>query len=41
MAGKFFWYELMTTDRNAALDYYEAVVGWNSTEQAGASPDIG
>jgi uncharacterized protein len=41
MAGKFFWYELMTTDRNAALDYYEAVVGWIATEQAGASPDIG
>jgi predicted enzyme related to lactoylglutathione lyase len=41
MAGRFFWYELMTTDRNAALDYYEAVVGWIATEQAGASPDIG
>ena len=41
MTGKFFWYELMTTDRNAAIDYYEAVVGWSATEQAGASPDIG
>lgn len=41
MADRFFWYELMTTDRNAALDYYEAVVGWIATEQAGASPDIG
>ena len=41
MAGRFFWYELMTTDRNAAIDYYEAVVGWNATDQAGASPDIG
>jgi predicted enzyme related to lactoylglutathione lyase len=41
MADRFFWYELMTTDRNAALDYYEAVVGWIATEQAAASPDIG
>ena len=41
MADKFFWYELMTTDRDAAIDYYEAVVGWNATEQAGARPDIG
>jgi predicted enzyme related to lactoylglutathione lyase len=41
MIGRFFWYELMTTDRNAALDFYEEVVGWKATEQAGASPDIG
>jgi predicted enzyme related to lactoylglutathione lyase len=28
MAAKFFWYELLTTDVDAAVDFYRAVVGW-------------
>jgi uncharacterized protein len=31
--GRFCWYELMTSDRNAARTFYGAVVGW-STEEA-------
>lgn len=27
--GDFIWYELMTTDANAAKDFYDALVGWN------------
>jgi len=27
--GDFIWYELMTTDPDAAADFYGAVVGWN------------
>lgn len=32
--SQFTWYELMTTEPTAALDYYRHVVGWN-TEDAG------
>lgn len=28
LTGKFFWYELMTSDPQAALDFYGDVVGW-------------
>src|ERR1700759_5473690 len=28
MAGKFTWYELLTTDAQAASDFYTTVVGW-------------
>lgn len=28
---RFFWYELMTSDTAAALDFYKAVVGWGTT----------
>ena len=28
--GKFFWYELMTSDPKAALAFYGDVVGWTS-----------
>ena len=28
----FFWYELMTTDRAAALDFYRKVVGWDAAD---------
>lgn len=31
--GKFIWYELMTSDQDAAIAFYEAVVGWNSEDQ--------
>jgi uncharacterized protein len=30
--GKFIWYELMTSDHDAALDFYKAVVGWNTAD---------
>lgn len=32
MADSFFWYELMTSDQDAAIDYYSAVVGWNASD---------
>jgi predicted enzyme related to lactoylglutathione lyase len=35
--GDFSWYELMTTDYKAALDFYSALFGW----QAGAGQDMG
>ena len=34
--GDFIWYELMTTDADAAKDFYDAVVGWDFGE---AAPD--
>jgi uncharacterized protein len=37
MADKFFWYELMTSDQDAALAFYTGVVGWTATDQ----PDPG
>lgn len=30
--GRFFWYELLTTDLDAALDFYRRVVGWTSAD---------
>jgi len=40
-AGKFIWYELMTTDANAAARFYGAVIGWKIADrpdpQAGGS----
>jgi uncharacterized protein len=32
--GDFIWYELMTTDTDAAADFYGAVVGWAIDRQA-------
>ena len=32
--GSFIWYELMTTDPNAAKVFYDAVVGWNIDAQS-------
>ncbi len=32
MADKFIWYELLTTDREAAEAFYKAVVGWNMAD---------
>ncbi len=34
MADKFIWYELMTSDLDAALDFYTRVVGWTSEDHA-------
>lgn len=30
--GRFFWYELMTSDQDAAIDFYTRVVGWSASE---------
>ena len=30
--GRFFWYELMTGDQDAAIDFYTRVVGWTASE---------
>ena len=35
MAGRFFWYDVMTTDTGAAREFYSAVVGWG-TQDSGA-----
>jgi len=32
MTDKFFWYELMTSDQDAAIQFYEKVVGWNASD---------
>jgi uncharacterized protein len=39
LRGRVLWYELMTTDRKAAEDFYTAVVGWTVTPfGTGAEP---
>jgi predicted enzyme related to lactoylglutathione lyase len=38
MADKFFWYELMTSDADAAIGFYEKVVGWTAADH-GMTPD--
>jgi len=30
--GKFIWYELMTTDQDAAIDFYTKVIGWTAAD---------
>ena len=37
--GDFIWYELLTTDADAAARFYEAVIGWNARAFEGS--DIG
>jgi predicted enzyme related to lactoylglutathione lyase len=39
MMSGFIWYELMTTDREAAVRFYGAVVGWGASEHENATPD--
>jgi predicted enzyme related to lactoylglutathione lyase len=39
MTGKFFWYELMTSDAEAALAFYGDVVGWTSQAFGGERQD--
>jgi predicted enzyme related to lactoylglutathione lyase len=39
MADNFIWYELMTSDQDAAIAFYTAVVGWTAADQAMA--DLG
>ncbi|MEJ0049435.1 MAG: VOC family protein [Rhodospirillales bacterium] len=36
--GKFVWYELMTTDTDAAEAFYKAVIGWSTQVFAGSEP---
>jgi predicted enzyme related to lactoylglutathione lyase len=36
--GSFIWYELMTTDADAAARFYGKVVGWQIPARAGAAP---
>lgn len=36
MAANFFWYELMTSDVDAAARFYPAVVGWTTQEFPGS-----
>jgi predicted enzyme related to lactoylglutathione lyase len=38
MAQSFIWYELMTTDQAAALDFYGRVVGWTHSRHPGGEP---
>ncbi|WP_416464867.1 VOC family protein [Sphingomonas sp. VDB2] len=39
LTGKFFWYELMTSDPEAALAFYGDVVGWTSQPFGGERTD--
>lgn len=36
--GRFFWYELMTSDQDAAIDFYTKVVGWTAADAG--QPDM-
>jgi predicted enzyme related to lactoylglutathione lyase len=40
-ADKFFWYELMTSDQDAAIDYYKQVVGWTASDMPMPGDDSG
>lgn len=33
MTDNFIWYELMTSDQDAAIDFYTKVVGWTAADQ--------
>lgn len=37
--GDFIWYELLTSDANAASDFYRAVTGWQSRSAEGSDQD--
>jgi predicted enzyme related to lactoylglutathione lyase len=37
MGQGFLWYELMTTDLEAATDFYRGVVGWTAADAGGAN----
>ncbi|HYE26797.1 MAG TPA: VOC family protein [Allosphingosinicella sp.] len=39
MADRFIWYELMTTDQDAAVDYYRKVIGWSAADHD--NPEMG
>lgn len=35
LRGKFVWYELLTSDPNAAKTFYTALIGWGTKEWEG------
>jgi hypothetical protein len=37
--GEFIWYELLTTDSNAALAFYGAILGWQATDSGQPNMD--
>jgi uncharacterized protein len=39
MADTFIWYELITPDPDAAIDFYGKVIGWNAADFPKATPD--
>jgi predicted enzyme related to lactoylglutathione lyase len=36
--GRFVWYDLLTTDPEAALDFYTKAIGWGTEEWQGPMP---
>ena len=40
MTDNFIWYELMTSDPDAAIDFYTKVVGWTAADQEMAELDF-
>ena len=38
--GSFIWYELLTTDQDAAIRFYQNVVGWSAADQTMADPSM-
>ncbi|MFO1467044.1 MAG: VOC family protein [Steroidobacteraceae bacterium] len=38
--GSFIWYELMTTDANAAAKFYGSVIGWKIADHAQPQPGV-
>ena len=38
LKGRICWYDLMTTDPEAAIAFYEAVIGWGTTAWDGGDP---
>ena len=39
--GRFVWHELLTTDLNAAFDFYRKMFGWKKTSAFDMGPDVG
>ena len=37
--GEFIWYELLTDDNNAALEFYSAILGWQAIDSCDAGID--
>lgn len=37
--GEFIWYELLTTDSEAALAFYSAILGWQATDSGQPNMD--
>ena len=39
--GRFIWYDLMTTDPDAAAEFYTKVAGWGTAPWEGAPDETG